>query len=190
MRPACSVSAMHPLRGSGVEPVKHGNVQLPQPCDCVFRGFIATLAAATRCLPHACRLYKGLPPLWGRQIPYTMMKFACFENTVEALYKYVVPKPKSQCSKSEQLGVSFVAGYIAGVFCAVVSQPADNMVSKLNSQPGATIGSESPPLAQPLDPCLLFPRRFVQFPGLERGAHSIRDGSSVLSSPARRVVPE
>ena len=78
-----------------------------------------------------------------------MMKFACFENTVEALYKYVVPKPKSQCSKTEQLGVSFVAGYIAGVFCAVVSQPADNLVSKLNSQPGATVGSESPPVAGP-----------------------------------------
>lgn len=86
-------------------------------------------------------LYKGLQPLWGRQIPYTMMKFACFENTVEALYKYVVPKPKSECSKNEQLGVSFVAGYIAGVFCAVVSQPADNLVSKLNAQPGSTMGS-------------------------------------------------
>lgn len=22
-----------------------------------------------------CRLFKGLTPLWGRQIPYTMMKF-------------------------------------------------------------------------------------------------------------------
>jgi solute carrier family 25 phosphate transporter 3 len=94
---------------------------------------------------HAwCRLYKGLQPLWGRQIPYTMMKFACFENTVEALYKYVVPKTKAECSKQEQLGVSFVAGYIAGIFCAVVSQPADNLVSKLNSQPGATAGGEPP----------------------------------------------
>ena len=73
-----------------------------------------------------------------------MMKFACFENTVEALYKYVVPKPKAQCSSNEQLGVSFVAGYIAGIFCAVVSQPADNLVSKLNSQPGATAGSKLP----------------------------------------------
>merc|ERR1712193_401633 len=25
--------------------------------------------------------YKSLVPLWGRQIPYTMMKFACFERT-------------------------------------------------------------------------------------------------------------
>ena len=30
--------------------------------------------------------YKGLVPLWCRQIPYTMMKFACFEKTVELLY--------------------------------------------------------------------------------------------------------
>lgn len=47
-----------------------------------------------------------------RQIPYTMMKFACFERTVELLYKYVVPKPRSECSKPEQLVVTFVAGYI------------------------------------------------------------------------------
>ena len=58
--------------------------------------------------------YKSLAPLWGRQIPYTMMKFACFERTVEALYMYVVPKPRAECSKSEQLVVTFAAGYIAG----------------------------------------------------------------------------
>lgn len=80
--------------------------------------------------------YKGLTPLWMRQIPYTMMKFACFEKTVEALYKYVVPKPRDQCNKAEQLGVTFIAGYIAGVFCAVVSHPADTVVSKLNNTPG------------------------------------------------------
>lgn len=85
-------------------------------------------------------LYKGIVPLWGRQIPYTMMKFACFEGTVELLYKHVVPIPKSECSKSLQLGVSFGAGYIAGVFCAVVSHPADNLVSFLNNAKGATVG--------------------------------------------------
>jgi len=82
--------------------------------------------------------YKGIVPLWGRQIPYTMMKFACFEKTVEALYKYVVPKPRADCSKSEQLLVTFVAGYIAGVFCAVVSHPADVIVSKLNQDKNAS----------------------------------------------------
>merc|ERR1712240_825017 len=84
--------------------------------------------------------YKSLPPLWMRQIPYTMMKFACFEKTVEALYQYVVPKPRAECNKAEQLGVTFIAGYIAGVFCAVVSHPADTVVSKLNANPGGTAG--------------------------------------------------
>lgn len=84
--------------------------------------------------------YKGIVPLWGRQIPYTMMKFACFERTVELLYQHVVPKPREQCSKGEQLTVTFAAGYIAGVFCAVVSHPADTLVSKLNKDKSATIG--------------------------------------------------
>lgn len=86
-------------------------------------------------------LYKGLVPLWGRQIPYTIMKFAAFENIVQALYTYAVPKPKADCTKVEQLGVSFAAGYIAGILCAVVSHPADNMVSKLNADKTATVGS-------------------------------------------------
>lgn len=40
----------------------------------------------------------------------------------------MVPKPREQCSKSEQLTVSFAAGYIAGVFCAVVSHPAGKQI--------------------------------------------------------------
>lgn len=82
--------------------------------------------------------YKGLVPLWMRQIPYTMMKFACFERTLELLYKYVVPKPRAECTKGEQLVVTFAAGYIAGVFCAIVSHPADTVVSKLNQAKGAS----------------------------------------------------
>merc|ERR1712107_893748 len=85
--------------------------------------------------------YKSLVPLWGRQIPYTMMKFACFEKTVEFLYANVVPKPRAECTKSEQLVVTFAAGYIAGVFCAIVSHPADTIVSYMNKSQGSTVGS-------------------------------------------------
>jgi len=70
----------------------------------------------------------------------TMMKFASFETVVEMIYKYAIPAPKSECSKNLQLGVSFAGGYIAGVFCAVVSHPADNLVSFLNNAQGATVG--------------------------------------------------
>lgn len=85
-------------------------------------------------------LFRGLVPLWGRQIPYTMMKFATYENIVEMTYKHLIPTPKDQCSKPLQLGVSFGSGYVAGVFCAAVSHPADNLVSFLNNSKGATVG--------------------------------------------------
>ena len=84
--------------------------------------------------------YKGLKPLWLRQIPYTMMKFSCFEKTVEMLYAHVVPKPRAECTKGEQLIVTFAAGYIAGVFCAIVSHPADCVVSVLNKSPDLSAG--------------------------------------------------
>lgn len=77
-------------------------------------------------------LYKGLYPLWGRQIPYTMVKFATFETTVAYIYK-TLGKPKESYNGLQQTGVSFLGGYIAGVLCATVSHPADVMVSKLNS---------------------------------------------------------
>lgn len=54
--------------------------------------------------------FKGLKPLWLRQIPYTMMKFACFEKTVVALYTYVVPKPRDQCSKVHFKACSYPSG--------------------------------------------------------------------------------
>ncbi|PHH65462.1 hypothetical protein CDD81_2242 [Ophiocordyceps australis] len=86
-------------------------------------------------------LYKGIYPLWGRQIPYTMMKFASFETIVEIMYRRL-PGEKDDYSKAAQTGVSFVGGYLAGILCAIVSHPADVMVSKLNSvrKPGEPFG--------------------------------------------------
>jgi len=85
-------------------------------------------------------LYKGLYPLWGRQIPYTMVKFATFETTVNKIYAYL-GKPKSAYNPLQQTGVSFLGGYIAGIGCAVISHPADVMVSKLNSDRKAGEGA-------------------------------------------------
>lgn len=76
-------------------------------------------------------LYKGLVPLWARQIPYTIIKFVAFEKVVRAIYS-ALPGEKADYGYYEQLGVTFLAGYIAGIFCAIVSHPADTMVSKLN----------------------------------------------------------
>ncbi|KAJ5692567.1 mitochondrial phosphate carrier protein [Penicillium macrosclerotiorum] len=87
-------------------------------------------------------LYKGLYPLWGRQIPYTMMKFASFETIVEMIY-HNLPGQKSDYNKGAQTAVAFTGGYLAGILCAVVSHPADVMVSKLNAnrQAGEAFGA-------------------------------------------------
>lgn len=78
--------------------------------------------------------YKGIVPLWARQVPYTIVKFVFFEKTVEWFYANVfTAKPKNEYSKATQLSITFTSGYIAGVLCAIVSHPADTMVSKLNN---------------------------------------------------------
>jgi len=78
--------------------------------------------------------FGSLVPLWSRQIPYTMAKFYFFEKVVEAFYTYVLTKPKSEYSKSTQLGVTFASGYTAGVICAIVSHPADSVVSLMGKE--------------------------------------------------------
>lgn len=81
--------------------------------------------------------------LYRDLIADTMMKFASFETIVENIYKHAIPMPKNECSKPLQLGVSFAGGYVAGVFCAIVSHPADNLVSFLNNAKGATVADVS-----------------------------------------------
>lgn len=66
-----------------------------------------------------------------------MMKFASFETIVEMIY-HRLPGSKDDYSKATQTGVSFVGGYLAGILCAIVSHPADVMVSKLNAYPKGT----------------------------------------------------
>lgn len=87
-------------------------------------------------------LYSGLVPLWFRQIPYTMVKFTTYEKIVESIYERL-PKRKEEYTQLQQTGVSFLGGYIAGIFCATASHPADVLVSKINntSIPGESIGT-------------------------------------------------
>ncbi|KAG5180191.1 mitochondrial carrier domain-containing protein [Tribonema minus] len=75
--------------------------------------------------------FGSVVPLWSRQIPYTMAKFYFFEKVVEFFYANVFTKPKSEYSKATQLGITFASGYTAGIICAIVSHPADTVVSKM-----------------------------------------------------------
>ena len=81
--------------------------------------------------------YRGLKPLWARQVPYTMVKFGAFENIVKGFYTNVFTAPRNSYSKSTQLGITFMSGYLSGIFCAIVSHPADTMVSIMNKKGGS-----------------------------------------------------
>lgn len=54
-----------------------------------------------------------------------------------------LPGQKSDYGKAAQTGVSFTGGYLAGILCAIVSHPADVLVSKLNANraPGEGFGA-------------------------------------------------
>lgn len=75
--------------------------------------------------------FGSLVPLWSRQIPYTMAKFYFFEKVVQLFYDNVFTQPKDTYGKGTQLGITFSSGYLAGVICAVVSHPADSLVSQM-----------------------------------------------------------
>jgi len=86
--------------------------------------------------------FGSLIPLWSRQIPYTVAKFFFFEKIVQLFYTHVFTNPKETYSKPTQLGVTFGSGYLAGVICAIVSHPADSIVSQLSkaSNKGKSVG--------------------------------------------------
>ncbi|ROW06505.1 hypothetical protein VMCG_04273 [Cytospora schulzeri] len=78
--------------------------------------------------------YAGFGPILFKQIPYTMAKFVVFEKVSEAVFRSF---PKKDMSDSLQTGVNLGSGLVAGFAAALVSQPADTMLSKINKTKGA-----------------------------------------------------
>merc|ERR1712167_496504 len=54
-----------------------------------------------------------------------------FYYTAEWVYEQLGKRgiQKADMSKGSQLGVTFASGYWAGIFCAIATQPMDNLVS-------------------------------------------------------------
>lgn len=67
------------------------------------------------------------------RIPYTCAKFVVYEKVAEAIYNI---KPKSSMSEGMQTTVNLGSGLIAGFAAAIISQPADTMLSKINKTKG------------------------------------------------------
>jgi len=62
-----------------------------------------------------------------------MAKFVVYEKVAEAIYNRV---DKSTASGPVQTGINLGSGLIAGLAAAIVSQPADTMLSKINKTKG------------------------------------------------------
>ncbi|KAK3683686.1 mitochondrial carrier domain-containing protein [Podospora appendiculata] len=78
--------------------------------------------------------YAGFGPILFKQIPYTMSKFVVYEKVSETIFRSF---PKKDMSDSMQTVTNLGSGLIAGFAAALVSQPADTMLSKINKTKGA-----------------------------------------------------
>ncbi|CAI7600643.1 unnamed protein product [Penicillium viridicatum] len=78
--------------------------------------------------------YSGFGPILFKQVPYTMAKFVVFEKVSEAILSKV---NKETLSDGGKTGINLGSGLIAGLAAAIISQPADTMLSKINKTQGA-----------------------------------------------------
>ena len=79
--------------------------------------------------------YSGFGPILFKQVPYTMAKFAVQGVTAEYIYNGMGKTPKD-CSGSTNISVLLASVVVAGVIAAIISHPADTLLSKIN-KPGA-----------------------------------------------------
>jgi solute carrier family 25 phosphate transporter 3 len=75
--------------------------------------------------------YSGFGPILLKQVPYTMAKFAVQGASAEAIYGAIGADPK-KASDNLKLGVSLASGVVAGVAAAIISHPADTLLSLIN----------------------------------------------------------
>jgi solute carrier family 25 phosphate transporter 3 len=85
-------------------------------------------------------LYAGLGPILFKQVPYTMAKFAVQGKAAELMYKSRGRTPETS-TPSTNMSISLGSGVIAGVAAAIISHPADTLLSMVNKK-GAKLEGE------------------------------------------------
>lgn len=75
--------------------------------------------------------YSGFGPILFKQVPYTMAKFAVQGAAAEAICSSTGINLKS-ASDGTKLAVSLSSGVVAGVAAAIISHPADTLLSLIN----------------------------------------------------------
>lgn len=118
-----------------LEAVRIRSVSDPEFCDGLADGFGKMLKA-----DGIGGFYAGFAPILAKQVPYTMAKFAVQGEAADAIYASMGKGP-GELSSSTNLGISLTSGVIAGVAAAIISHPADTLLSKINK---AGAGGDGP----------------------------------------------
>jgi len=83
--------------------------------------------------------YSGLVPLLCKQVPYTMAKFGV-QDVLRELFAPLFGVQNmgelNQSSYATQIGVAVTSGFGAGMVAAVVSHPADTLLTLVNKSSG------------------------------------------------------
>jgi len=85
--------------------------------------------------------YSGFGPILLKQVPYTMAKFAVQGAAAEYIATNFLQKRLEELKGGAKLGVSLGSGVIAGVAAAIISHPADTLLSKVNKAGAGGEGS-------------------------------------------------
>ncbi|KAK0625466.1 mitochondrial carrier domain-containing protein [Bombardia bombarda] len=80
--------------------------------------------------------YSGFVPLLFKQVPYAVGQFSVHEGAVEMIYRYMGAERKARMTHLESTGVELASGIVAGVAAAVLSHPADTLLSAMNKGAG------------------------------------------------------
>ncbi|GAA5842290.1 hypothetical protein JCM11251_003975 [Rhodosporidiobolus azoricus] len=81
-------------------------------------------------------LYAGFVPILAKQIPYAVGQFLVNELAHEAVYSRLSPEKKANLTGSEETAITLGCGITAGFAAAILSQPADTLLSQINKGQG------------------------------------------------------
>lgn len=86
--------------------------------------------------------YSGFGPILLKQIPYTMAKFAVQGAAAEAIANSAnIDLANPNTSQNTKMAVALSSGVIAGVAAAIISHPADTLLSLVNKEGAGGEGS-------------------------------------------------
>ncbi|KUI69233.1 Mitochondrial phosphate carrier protein [Cytospora mali] len=80
--------------------------------------------------------YSGFVPLLFKQVPYAVGQFSVHEAVNEVIFRTMGPEKKAKLTQLQSTGVELTSGVVAGVAAAVLSHPADTLLSAMNKGAG------------------------------------------------------